>query len=91
MINIAATKESFERNEVATISWIRCQENIADDMTKMVPNKTFNEYVRTKVLNYNVDQSVVRARHTNHSNRQTPLTNSPDRILEAKAFISRYH
>lgn len=36
MVDIHATREAFDRGEIATIGWVRLQNNIADGLTKVV-------------------------------------------------------
>lgn len=78
MIDIVASKESFDRHEITTISWICRHRNLADAMTKFYPMPALLKFMRTNVLNYDIDQSVKRAPITKHSDKQAPFAYIPD-------------
>lgn len=88
MIDIAAAKQSFDRNEITTISWIRRRQNIADSMTKLPPNSSFVEFLRSNQLTYDIDQSVLRTNPQTQDNRSAPLADSSDPIREYKTLLA---
>ena len=89
MIDIASAKQSFDRDEITTISWIRRSENIADAMTKVTPNQTLLQFLRTNKLVYNIDQLVVRTNPNTQDNKQLPLAHEENSIDALVAYMAQ--
>ena len=50
MIDIMALRQSYERREILEVRWISGQDNPADAMTKINPNKALEKFVDTNKL-----------------------------------------
>src|SRR6266568_5265519 len=60
MIDIMALRQSYERQELFKIQWINGQDNPADVMTKVNPNKALETFVDTNTLCIRVEGWVKR-------------------------------
>ena len=60
MIDISATREAYERHEIADIGLIGSEHNLADCMTKIMAPKQLLHVLSTKKLNHPVKQYVIR-------------------------------
>jgi hypothetical protein len=60
MIDIMALRQSYERRELFEIRWINGQDNPADAMTKVNPNKALETFVDTNTLCVRVEGWVKR-------------------------------
>ena len=60
MIDISATREAYERNEIADIGLIGSEHNLADCMTKIMALKQLLHVLSTQKLNHPIEQYVIR-------------------------------
>ena len=60
MIDIMALRQSYERREIAEIRWINGEDNPADAMTKVNPNKALESFIDTNSLTVRIDGFVER-------------------------------
>jgi hypothetical protein len=61
MINIMAIRQSYERKELTKIRWINGQDNLANAITKGIPNKALERFIDTNQLDIRVKGWVKRA------------------------------
>jgi hypothetical protein len=47
MIDIMALRQSYERREITEVRWIDGKDNLADAMTKSIPNKALEKLIDT--------------------------------------------
>ena len=60
MIDIMALRQSYERREIAEIRWINGEDNPADAMTKVNPNKALESFIDTNSLSVRIEGFVER-------------------------------
>lgn len=60
MIDIHATREAYDRQEITDIGLVRSQYNLADCMTKIMLPKQMIQVMRTSKLSHPVEQFVLR-------------------------------
>ena len=60
MIDIMALRQSYERRELFEIRWINGQDNPADSMTKLSPNKALETFIDTNKLQIRIEGWVKR-------------------------------
>ena len=60
MIDILAIRQSHEKRELTEIRWINGNDNPADAMTKLNPNKSLQVFIDTNKLNIRIDVWVQR-------------------------------
>lgn len=75
MIDIMAIRQSYERREITEIRWINGQDNPADAMTKVTPNKALATLIATNKLKIRVQGWVQRS---TNSTEDSNTTNSSD-------------
>lgn len=62
MIDLAATREAYEKGEIDDIGWIRIGENLTDAFTKVEYKKALRKFMETRQLEESVLQWLVRSR-----------------------------
>ena len=62
MIDIMALRQSYERRELQEIRWINGQDNMADAMMKLVPNKALEKFLDTNCLTIRMEGWVKRGK-----------------------------
>ena len=60
MIDIMALRQSYERREIAEIRWINGEDNPADALTKVTPNRALERFIDSNILSIRVEGSVQR-------------------------------
>lgn len=60
MIDIQAARESYGKQEISDIGWIRSEDNPADGLTKPTPCRALEHLLHTGSLDVNIQQWVLR-------------------------------
>ncbi len=60
MIDVAACREAYEKNEIADIGYIQSQYNLADCMTKIMPPKQLLHVMESATLSHPIAQWIIR-------------------------------
>lgn len=60
MINIKATRESFDRNEISSSEWISSNSKLADGLTKIDKIKCLEDQLENAKLDVSAKQRIVR-------------------------------
>ena len=59
MIYVAASRQAYNNKEVDNIALIRSECNPADALTKIAPNDSLNQLIRTNKLSHSVEQFII--------------------------------
>lgn len=59
MIDIAATRQAYDQENINELGWIRRDFNIADALTKIAINEIMKKFILTGRIEYTTEQFVV--------------------------------
>ena len=82
MVDVLATREPYERNEIAYIELISSEYNLADSMTKIMAPKQLLCVIRITKLIHPINQCVLRRSSDNNSLHHAKIFQKEKRSVE---------